>query len=209
MNFVMPEVTALREIDHAYIDDTIERRKTWRELARQRWSSGANPWPAKRLWREITADMIGNLHALADFLLRQPAEYKLVVSLDEAWLYSNDSNMLDSAADLPYLLHKNFSRAVVDRPKDTIRLKKTVYQYRSYFRAEKLTQDQKDLLHKFLHTQSPHTRLSPALQNWMIDPYTRLQDYFFVDYNAESWITMLSLVHPGLIRKTVQIIPAK
>lgn len=209
VNFIMPEITALREVDHAYIDDTIARRMVWRDLARQRWSSGANPWPAKRLWREITTEMVNNLHAFADFLLNQPAKYKLVVSLDEAWLYSNDLNLLDSAAGLPYLSHKIFSRAVVDRPKDTLRLKKTAYQYRSYFRAEKLTPDQKDTLHRFLASQSLHTRLSPALQNWMADPFTRLQDYFFVDYNAESWVTMLALVQPGLIRKTVQIIPAK
>jgi hypothetical protein len=48
--------------------------------------------------------------------------------------------------------------------------------------------------------------VSPALTEWIAEPFNRTQDYFFVDYNSESWLTMLGLIRPGLIRKTVQIV---
>jgi hypothetical protein len=57
----------------------------------------------------------------------------------------------------------------------------------------------------FLQGQD-EVRISPALAEWVDTPFNRTQDYFFVDYNAETWLTMLSLVRPGLIRKTVQIV---
>jgi hypothetical protein len=60
----------------------------------------------------------------------------------------------------------------------------------------------------FLANQ-PMVRLSPALTQWIDLKFTRTQDYFFIDYNTTAWLTMLSLVTPGLIRKTLQIIPAK
>ena len=72
-----------------------------------------------------------------------------------------------------------------------------------------MSQDQKDQLRSFLFNQHGHVRLSPALHEWLAHSYTATQDYFFVDYNSANWITMLALVQPGLIRKTMQIIPAK
>jgi hypothetical protein len=41
------------------------------------------------------------------------------------------------------------------------------------------------------------------------DPFLRTQDYFFVDHDTASWSSMLSLVRPGIIRKTLQIVTAK
>jgi hypothetical protein len=31
-------------------------------------------------------------------------------------------------------------------------------------------------------------------------------DHYFIDYNDEQWLTMLSLIRPGLIRQTQQIV---
>jgi hypothetical protein len=68
-----------------------------------------------------------------------------------------------------------------------------------------LTTDEKDRILTFLQGQAD-VRISPALTEWIATPFNRTQDYFFVDYNAESWLTMLALIRPGLIRKTVQIV---
>jgi hypothetical protein len=95
----------------------------------------------------------------------------------------------------------------VNRPKNTIRLKDPQHQWRSYFKIGKLTTEQKTQLVNFLANQSD-IRISPALTQWIDLKFTRTQDYFFVDYNTTTWLTMLSLVTPGLIRKTLQIIPA-
>jgi hypothetical protein len=95
------------------------------------------------------------------------------------------------------------------RPKNTIQLKNPQHQFRTYLTMCKLTAEQRHNLEEFLITQSVHVRLSPALARWIDQPFNRTQDYFFVDHDAENWCTMLSLVQPGIIRKTMHIIAAK
>ena len=107
-----------------------------------------------------------------------------------------------------FLTKKYYSQAKVDRPKNTIKLKNPKHQFRSYFKITKLTDVQKTHLTGFLLNQKT-VRLSPALDEWIVGAFNRTQDYFFIDHNEMSWLTMLSLVRPGLIRKTQQIIPAK
>ena len=106
------------------------------------------------------------------------------------------------------MTQKSYSQAVICRPKDTIQLKEPKHEFRSYFKITKITQEQKDYLIAFLANQQT-VRLSPALRHWTTVPFNRTQDYFFVDHDGLSWLTMLSLVRPGLIRKTMQIIQAK
>jgi hypothetical protein len=73
----------------------------------------------------------------------------------------------------------------------------------------KITDEQKNALKNFLKNQQESARLSPALAHWITISFNRTQDYFFIDHSEMSWLTMLGLVRPGLIRKTMQIIPAK
>ena len=63
---------------------------------------------------------------------------------------------------------------------------------------------EKEQINNFLQTQD--VRISPALQEWIDTPFNRTQDYYFIDYNSELWLTMLGLIRPGLIRKTLAII---
>ena len=107
------------------------------------------------------------------------------------------------------LTGKKYSKAVIDRPKNTIQLKKPQHKFRSYFKITKITSEQKDMLINFLNNQRAGIRVSPALETWITGKFHRTQDYFFVDHDEISWLTMLALVHPGIIRKTQQIIQAK
>jgi hypothetical protein len=103
---------------------------------------------------------------------------------------------------------KYYTQAVVCRPKDTVQLKNPKHEFRSYIKRTKLTDEQKTHLVNFL-TNQPTVRISPALNIWINGSFHRTEDYFFIDHNEISWLTMLSLVRPDLIRKTMQIIPAK
>jgi hypothetical protein len=161
------------------------------------------------MYNEITDEVEQHLHTLADVLINSKAEFKLVVSADYGWLYTNDIALIDQLKQLRILTSKSYTEAIVDRPKNTIRLKNSTYQYRSYFKTTKLTSVQKENLLNFLSNQTGTIRVSPALVAWINSMHYRTQDYFFIDHNEESWLTMLSLVHPGLIRKTQEIIPAK
>ena len=210
IGFHLDELSCLRELDHGYIDDMIERRRAWRDIAQQRWQRSNNTFGniLTRRQKDITEKTVEDLHVLADLLLATPIDFKLVVSANQGYIYTNDCSLIDQLTDLECLTQKDYSRAVVTRPRNTIRLKNPKHQCRSYFKIAKLTDEQKIHLTGFLLNQKT-VRLSPALNEWIVGPFNRTQDYFFIDHNEMSWLTMLSLVRPGLIRKTMQIIPAK
>lgn len=211
IGFYLEEASCLRYLDHAQIDDLIERRKQWREIAQQRWVNGRQKHGIilRQHWRPITENTVSDLHAVAEQLLTTPYKFKLVVSVDQGYVYTNDLALIDILGAMPELIHKSFTRAVVTRAKDTVQLKNPRHQFRSYFKSTKLTVEQKDHLMDFLYNQRNHVRVSAALQRWIDLPFNRTQDYFFVDHDTETWLTMLNLVQPGLIRKTMRIVPAK
>ena len=180
----------------------LERRKQWREVSEQRWLSSSG----YRGWNEITEEVEKNLYDFADILRNSGVNVKLVVSTNYGWVYTNDLTLINQLSSLRMLTGKKYSQAVIDRPKNTIKLKNSQYQYRSYIKLTKITNQQKDNLINFLNNQQPTIRISPALAEWITSGFYRTQDYFFVDHNEMSWLTMLALVHPGLIRKTQTII---
>jgi hypothetical protein len=211
IGFTMDEASCLRDLSHEEIDRTIERRKEWRDIALQRWHRTGQILGSRsqnilgRRQKDITDETVKNLHAMAEILLTTFVEFKLVVSGNQGHVYTNETMFIDQLAQLPFLTNKHYSRAEINRPQNTIQLKNPKHQFRSYFKITKLTDDQKKHLTGFLLNQKT-VRLGPALDEWIVGPFTRTQDYFFIDHNEMSWLTMLSLVRPGLIRKTQQIV---
>lgn len=213
ISFRLAEISCLREqeLDCARIRIMIDRRKQWREIAQQRWTTLNNKHNAQqaisiRQGNEITAEVEQNLYDFADTLRNSGVEFKLVVSTDYGWVYTSDLELIGRLVPMRMLTSKKYSEAVIVRPKNTIKLQNPQHQFRSYFKITKITNQQKDNLINFLTNQQSSIRISPALQDWIDSVYYRTQDYFFVDHNEMSWLTMLSLVHPGLIRKTQTII---
>jgi hypothetical protein len=211
IGFHLDEISCLRVLDHAHIDDMIERRKQWREIAQQRWVTGRQKHGIimSRRWKDITEKTAQDLHVLAEVLLTAQVDFKLVVSMNQGYVYVNDTALIDQLDSMPELTYKTYTQAQIVRPKNTIQLKHARHQFRTYFAMCKLTAQQRHNLEEFLITQSAHVRLSPALARWIDLPFNRTQDYFFVDHDTKNWCTMLSLVQPGLVRKTMHIIAAK
>jgi len=210
ISFTIDEASALRNLDHTEIDLMIQRRREWRGMALQRWQKSNNAVGniLGRRRKEITDQTVEDLHALAELLLTASSDFKLVVSVNQGHVYTNDLILLDQLDQFDSLTHKSYSRASIARPRNTIKLKDPKHQFRSYFKLTKITNEQKNQLTSFLLNQHA-VRLSPALTSWIDGSFNRTQDYFFIDHNEMTWLTMLSLVRPGLIRKTMQIIPAK
>ena len=207
VRFYLEEVSCLRTLDHTYIDSMIERRIAWRSIS-QTMTNRPLITQLSNQSNKITETTVENLHVLADLLLTTQTNFKLVVSAFTGYVYTNDRMLIDQVAKLPGVSYVEYTQAIVGRPRDTIQLRDPKYQWRSYFKVGKLTTEQKTHLKNFLANQ-PGIRISPALKNWINYKFTRTQDYFFIDYNEPAWLTMLGLVLPGLIRKTLEIIPAK
>lgn len=215
ISFMLDEASALKTLDHDYINAVIDRRKTWRQMAVQRWNtSKGHPKPQlapiimSRRWREITDKTTEDLHDLADILIKTSADFKLVTSVDQVWIYTNNLTFVKRLGKLSYITDIVYTEALVTRPKDTIKLKDPKHTHRSYFKSVKLTQKEKENITGFFANQTGHIRISPSLVAWLSTPYYRTQDYFFIDHTGDSWLLMLALIKSGLIRKTSEIIPA-
>ena len=212
ISFYLAEVSALKTLDHAYINVIIDRRKLWREVAHQRIGGGVNVKSRQtivsRRWKEITDDTVEDLHELADILIKTSIDHKFVTSVNHAYVYTNNITLFKRIVKLTNIQDIGYSEAVINRPKDTIKLANPKYPYRSYLKSVKLSPKEKENIINFFSNQQDYMRISPALVKWLLTPYHRTQDYFFIDYDSESWLVMLGLVKPGLIRKTVNIISA-
>jgi hypothetical protein len=208
IGFQLDEVSALRELNHQYIDAIMERRKQWRDISLQRWTNTvqSNKNIVTRRVKDITDENVANLHTLTDILLRSRVDFKLITSVSSAWIYTNDTKLIKQVSELDFLIFKTYTEAKVDRPKNTIKLKDPKHRYRSYLKSVKLTDEEKMHLCNFFANQQGHARISIALVKWMGERWHRTQDYFFIDHDDESWLVMLALVKPNMIRKTVELI---
>ena len=212
VGFHLTEVSCLKHLDHAYVDTVLARRIEWRDLHQQRQQSGHRiagfPSIHTRLALRpvITESTAQNLHELIDVLLASTDPHKLVASVDRAWVYTNNLSLMNQLNQMTALENKFYTEAIIDRPAGTIKLKRSAYQQRSYFKTLKMTAHQKHQLAQFVENQQAHIRVSPSLNEWLNDGYLRTQDYFFIDHSGDSWLVMLALVQPGIIRKTLAII---
>lgn len=203
LNFKMPEMSTLRGLDHATIDRTITHRNTWK----QRNPNFGGSWRGRK--QQITDNERANCHSLCDFLLSQQ-NYKMVISTDWAYIYSNDLNMLRKMESLPYVLPLSLKQARIDRPRDTLLIRNSQHEHRSYFRAGRLTPEQRVNLKNFLENQTD-IRIGPGLKHFLSDEhaYHYLNDNVFIDHNGSGIVMMLNLIIPRIVRKTVKLIRDK
>ena len=202
-SFTLAEATALRGLRHDLIDERLDQRIEWREIARRRWKNSIDTMG----WNAINDQVRKDLHLVCDTIVDSGADCKIAVSHHVGYLYTNDLQVIESLRFFRCLSNVNYTRAVVNRPKNTILLKKSEYKHRAYFQYIKLTGQEKDNIRNFFDVQKEHIRVSPSLLTFLTQkPYLRTMDHYFIDYNDEQWLVMLSLIRPGLIRKTLDII---
>jgi len=152
-----------------------------------------------------------NIHALLDVLTEKLSNNHMTVTVDYAYVYSNDLDWLTKIAALPYLNFVKLREAVVDRPRDTVYLTQSEYTNRSYFRECWITAETKVVLRGFLNNQE-NIKLSPSLGTWINKDYNHnngralLARHYFFDHNSDKIPFMLSLAAPKLIRCTLQVL---
>jgi hypothetical protein len=199
MSFHISEASVLKDLDHDSIDSRLRKRREWRAITNQQ------PRPLSPQL-DISPAAQSDLHAVCTVLQSSTCPFKMVVSHNTVWIYTNHTALLDTINALSEINFKKFFKAVIARPKNTILLKASKYASRCYFKSLKLTSEEKKLICNFFNNNQDNIRIGPAFKTWCDSRFTRLQDYFFIDYTNESWLVMLSLIRPGLIRKTMQIV---
>lgn len=190
----LPEAGCLRAKSHKELDHLIE----YRNRARAQWSGG--------LRQEIRKETRDNLFTVFDELEPIRDKIKLVISYDIMYIYSNDILTLQHFADLGQVAFNNAVQSVVDKPRDVVLITNPKFKYRSYFKDKLLEKTECERLINFIESRKDIYRVTRTLKASLGRYKTHyLQRHLFVEHNDPKDITMLSLVVPGLIRKTLSV----
>lgn len=202
VSFHLFELTALRELDHAAIDEILNHRIAWKS----RTPNYGGSWRGRR---EITAVDRAACHAMCDYLLTKQ-DYKLIIYGDWGYIYTNDQTVLQEIPSLDFIANASVSikQRVISRPRDTLVIRSAQHEYRSYFRAGRLDEPERSNLINYLKNQE-EIRLSPGLKSFIDHSYKYINDNLFIDHNSMGEVIMLNLVRPRAIRKTVKLISDK
>ena len=195
------EAPCLRYLGSAQFESAIGQAKYWAENDR---------WTEDRTWTRTKENA---LRETRDVLLAETAPFKTVVSFNTVSIYTNRRKLADRLIDLGNDgIHMRLVReAVISKPAGVIQLQESRYAYRTYFRERKYTRDQRDMLKNFLESRRDTLRVSPALNDWIngnvgyILNLNYSRSHYFVDHDHPNEGTMLSLVMPGIVRKTMPI----
>lgn len=197
--FLLPEVSALRyNLDHDHIDQQLDYREHYRQI---NWGGS---W--QHIGKPITNDVRSNCHKFCDFLLSRSLNYKfLIFDTHIGHYYTDVLDEINKLTTLSYIKVLNVKQALVDLPRNSIKLKKSDYKYRTYFSNQHLSSEQKNNLTNFLVSRTD-VRLSPSLTEYISKSHKYICDNFFVDHNDSGFLTFLTLVSSIKIKKTVDII---
>ena len=148
---------------------------------------------------------------MCDWLINDQRERRMTIAGSWFYVYTNDRALVDDIAVLPWLDQGRMALTEVELvgTPGTVRLQHARYQQRTYLRSTLLDQRLRDNLTNLLLNQED-LRLSPALQHWLHHSrWNRTYDYHFIDHNGDGILTMLALLSPRLIRRTMPIVADK
>ena len=198
------EAHCLRNLKTVRFEAAIRNAKHWSE--QDRFSKDFRSWgPIKE----------SALRETRDVLLGENGTYKSVISFNVLSLYTNNLQLADRLVQLdnPGVRLNLVRQAVITKPAGVVQLQESKHGYRTYLRERKYSKDQRDILANFLNSRKDTLRPSPALSAWangMFIGYklrnlSYSRSYYFVDHDHPNEGTMLGLVMPGIVRKTMPI----
>ncbi len=187
------EAGCLRAKSHQELDQLI----SYRNRARSNFA------PLRESISQKTRD---DLFAVFDKLELVRDRIKLVVSYNIMYIYSNDIPALEHLAGLAQVNFNNAVQSVVNKPRDVVLINNPKFKYRSYFRDKILEPVECERLINFIDSRQGVYGVTRTLKASLKRYNTHyLQRHLFVEHNDPKDITMLSLVVPGLIRKTLPV----
>lgn len=200
------EANCLRYLETKRFEQAIVNTKLWHSQ-----KSYYSPEPFIEWNSAIELD----LRAVRDCLLAETHAFKTQVWHNTLHVYTNHPGLADKLR-CDGLGLRLVRQAVISRPTGVVQLRESPYAYRTYFRERKYTRDQKDLLLGFMHARKHTLHPCDSLMRWLSREalgyvlnrsYSR--SYYFVDHDHPNEATMISLVVPGIVRKTLPIQTAK
>ena len=200
ISFVVQEASGLRQLDHAKIDQFVYNVRKW-ENTQLRYKG-----------TRMSDDCAATLHLMCAFFLAQTARKKIVIAGSMIYVYTNDVALIKDICNLPWVVPSTtrVSTITLAGTAGAVTLKSPDHAWRTYFKNMYFTHAVGAAIRDFLQAQEG-IRLSPALTKYWDrqKPPMFSLSYFFVDHDSPSTMSMLGLIAPGLVRKTVPIIADK
>ena len=176
----------------------------------------AKYWSENDRWtdRSWTVTKETALRETRDVLLSETDSFKTVVSFNTVCIYTNQRRLADRLDNLDNngVCLRLVRQALISKPAGVIQLRESQYAYRTYLRERKYTNDQILMLANFLNSRKDTLRPCDSLMSWVGHNSMKLgyysnysRSYYFVDHDHPNESTMLSLVLPGIVRKTMPI----
>jgi hypothetical protein len=195
------EASCLRYLEPGRFEAAIRNAKHWAE--NDKWTD--------RAW-SITKETA--LRETREVLLTETTPFKTVVSFNTVSVYTNHRDLADRLVDLGNdgVRLRLVRHAAITRPANVVQLRESPYAYRTYFKERKYTQEQRLMLVNFLNARKDTLHPCGALMSWLTGQFPGYilnlnysRAHYFVDHDHPNEGTMLSLVMPGIVRKTMPI----
>ena len=192
--FRLTEASCLRITDHSAIDQTLGYQQRYRQL-------------------HVITEIHENLHTVCDQFLGLANDYKKIIYGNWIYFYTNKISDIISLAQGPMHLNPQISQAEITHDKNTIPLLNPQHQFRTYFRSRQVKEQQFKALREFLDSNREYVKSSSGLKSFFrkyqadSSRWTMwTMDYYYVDHSDMKFVTALSLITPGLVSKTKQIV---
>lgn len=188
--FYLKHASCLRANDHSVIDSILAMRMRW-----------------PRSNDIIDETVVRNVHQVFDQLLGVQNDYKKTISSHWLYFYTNHIEDIETLNTGPMRQVGNVGQANVTRQHGTVSQVNPKYQYRTYCFSHKPTQYQMESLKQFVKNSGSDIKVSPGFRDCINgSKYIWIMDHYFIDYNDTKIQTMLALINPRLIRKTMPIV---
>ena len=195
LKFYLPDVFTLRYRSHVKIDEILAYN------AKRNFNWGGS-WQRNTNSHGTSED----LHVLLYFIEDMVDSCKLTVQRHHGYLYTNNWDVIETVSKLEYIMAIQ-GKSVELAEAGTMKLKSPNHVYRTYFKTQRIQQEEKSRMAQFINSQTevrPGPGFKDFLTNWT--NYCYVQQNHFVDHNDMGVITMLQLVCPIKIKKTLELI---
>lgn len=210
INWQQTEVNCIRGLDRDGMMQTMKCRMHYESRRHTSWQNRSS----ETYTSKFTTQCRSNLESMRAMLASHTKPMKLVLFTNEAIVYTNDIALYDSIKSCFWASAVTIKQADVVLPAESVALKNPLYQYRTYLKNYELESHQKTLLNQWLQNQGSEVSASKSLREFIVAGKTvnrpwhhnHVFSHYFVDHNSHYHETMLNMLLPGIVRKTLRIV---
>ena len=196
------------KINDAWLLRSLSRTAILERIRKREYHLSASTW--RSLTSELTKENL--MHAVDVMETLQSTFIHRTYGYNTFHVYTNDLQDVEILRR-NYPMESTTKQAAVVYPSGVVMLAaEPKYPYRTYFKAKILPIAKKQALWTWISCQTPDLVASPVTEKWFTSQYIRsgassewCREHYFIEHSDLSHITMLAIVCPGVIRKTVQV----